>query len=144
MMSDDELHSRNYPLMPCPFCGCRAILYHAPKALEYWVGCWDCDASIAGHPTRETAIWSWNKRAKIYIDKSEGEISAFKPIEIWEKEKAYVKPRKPVDIDLRTLNEVSQDNWNEHRGKPQRYAPRPTGYRPFDRLLRPRKRQRPE
>lgn len=49
-------------LKPCPFCGGNNLSVEG--ITFYWVECIDCNATIAGHETKEEAIEAWNRRAK--------------------------------------------------------------------------------
>lgn len=63
-MSDDEVVPP-VPLLPCPFCGHRAVLTRlgGRGSLYGWVECVGCRASLPFTPTFEMACVAWNRRS---------------------------------------------------------------------------------
>ena len=51
-------------LKPCPFCGCKAVLYEN-KIVDktyYGITCMNCTVRIFGFATKEIAMQQWNRR----------------------------------------------------------------------------------
>lgn len=61
----------NCELKPCPFCGDVAEMYktpHIPKETDYTPRCTNpscCGRTTKKYLTEETAIYMWNRRAKV-------------------------------------------------------------------------------
>ena len=60
-----ELEAKN-ELLPCPFCGCEAILDRkvAFMTSSFRVKCSNCEMCTELHSFKNAAIATWNRRAK--------------------------------------------------------------------------------
>lgn len=49
-------------LLPCPFCGGKAVMNQGDKHNTWWVNCDDCLSETAGCESEEQAAYRWNMR----------------------------------------------------------------------------------